>query len=387
MKIKIREFQLKFLLTNCHVLSLDYVNAKKSITIYFGKKENEIANVITLDQNQRFIKCFEDYDVTVIEIFENDFTIQEINYLNPDYNYINGFGYYIGQNIYLAGYPSVKNTIGERYISSGKIKEINKKEVFKFYHTLDTRSGSSGSPICLIENQFVIGIHKSGSKILNLNMGTFIGIIINELQNIYPNHNKKQIDLSYIIKNDEMKYKTSDLESKNPITKIAFSLGISLDICHMELRNNKYTIINGDIRKSCGGKYGAIGIKKYRDFKDKPPITNIIGTISNKQQPDTIQENGCTYHLIKDFNNNGNIHFEECGCYCYLYYTTDNKYSPIKDIEFISYDKEAKNFIEMAQNSSLSESSGNLDIARMRGFKFNKGNWQPARYNYIIIYR
>ena len=239
--MKIREFQLKLLLTNCHVLPVDYVNPKKSITIYFGKKENEIANVITLVQNQRFIKCFEKYDVTIIQIFESDSTIQE-NYLYLDYNYKNGYDYYIDQNLYLAAYPSVKNNNIERYISSGKIIKIKD---FEFTHSLDTRSGSSGSPICLIENQSVIGIHKSGNKKLNLNMGTFIGIIINELKNIYPNHNKKQIDLSYIIKNDEMRY-------KNPITKIAFSLGKSLDICHKELKYNKYTIIDGDIRNNVG---------------------------------------------------------------------------------------------------------------------------------------
>ena len=54
---------------------------------------------------------------------------------------------------------------------------------FELEHTLDTRPGSSGSPICLINNRCVIGIHKSGDKNTFINQGTFLGEIIDSLEN------------------------------------------------------------------------------------------------------------------------------------------------------------------------------------------------------------
>ena len=62
----------------------------------------------------------------------------------------------------MAGYPrDERNELNERCICSGKIKEIGIGiKDFEFKHTLDTRPCSSGSPICLIENLNVVGIHK-----------------------------------------------------------------------------------------------------------------------------------------------------------------------------------------------------------------------------------
>ena len=64
------------------------------------------------------------------------------------------------------------------YSATGKIIAIDD---FEFEHTLDIRSGSSGSPICLITNRLVIGIHKSGNKSIHINQGTFIGTILEKL--------------------------------------------------------------------------------------------------------------------------------------------------------------------------------------------------------------
>ena len=62
-----------------------------------------------------------------------------------------------------------------------KIKRVFNN--FEFEHTLDTRKGSSGSPICLINNRCVIGIHKAGDKNTFINQGTFLGEIIDSLEN------------------------------------------------------------------------------------------------------------------------------------------------------------------------------------------------------------
>ena len=126
---------------------------------------------------QKIIKFFEPpIDITVIEIIEDD-KIPEKKFLYPDLNYKHGYSFYLGQNCCLAGYPKNENNEGERCISSGEIKKVNDLE---FIHSMDTRSGSSGSPICLLDkNMCVIGVHKEGDKINKANHGTFIGYILN----------------------------------------------------------------------------------------------------------------------------------------------------------------------------------------------------------------
>ena len=115
-------------------------------------------------------------------------------------NYKNGYDYYLYNNkIYLAGYPNVINNKGEKHISSGYIKKV---DTFKFLHSLDTRSGSSGSPICLIDNKSVIGIHKGGNKEKQINNGSFIGVILDDLENDDISKYKGNNDYPF---NDEIK--------------------------------------------------------------------------------------------------------------------------------------------------------------------------------------
>ena len=161
------------------------------------------------------------------------------------------------------------------------------------------------------------------------------------------------------------------LKNINPITDISFSLSESMEKCCIELNSNSYEVIDGNIRESCGGKYGAIGVKKFGKC-EKYPITNIIGTLTEERQYfDNFKLNGIDYNLITYFNDNGDIHLNEGGVYCYLYYTRDKKFSPIKDIIFKSYDyeNEKTDKQEVAQNSIFSLVGGDLDLAGMRGFK------------------
>ena len=61
-----------------------------------------------------------------------------------------------------------------------------------------------------------------------------------------------------------------DYYNSNPITEITFSLGKTLEDCYNGLKRNNYQVIDGDIRESCGGKYGALGVKKYKDYQRDP---------------------------------------------------------------------------------------------------------------------
>ena len=80
----------------------------------------------------------------------------------------------------MAGYPRLLGKKDERCICSGQINEIIG---FDFEHTLDSRGSSSGSPICLIDNKCVVGIHKQGDLERPVNYGIFLGIILDNLEN------------------------------------------------------------------------------------------------------------------------------------------------------------------------------------------------------------
>ena len=223
--IKINEIKKFFMFTNCHVISQKLVKLKAYMSIYYGEKKNEKLKVIILDEDKRFIKCFnEPIDITVIEILKED-EIPEYNFLEPDFNYKNEYNNYEQKDLYLAGYPKSEQYQSERQASSGTIKKIF--EEFQFEHTLDTREGSSGSPICLGSNLNVIGIHKSGDKDKNINYGTFIGKILDELINYVKKTNKKENNINY---------------NKNKISaEIAFNEKIKKCVCNVSFKNENTT--------------------------------------------------------------------------------------------------------------------------------------------------
>ena len=180
-----------FLVTNCHAIPESFVEEKKEIDIFFGNSKMERKRKIDLDRNKRYIKCNKNCDYTVIQILNKD-KIFKGKYLYPEPNYKKGCEFYLNQPCYLAGYPVInKDKEGypkkkpERCISPGKITQINKVYKYDFEHYLETKNGSSGSPICLQclqDNKFfIVGIHKQYNNRKNINCGTFIGVIIDEI--------------------------------------------------------------------------------------------------------------------------------------------------------------------------------------------------------------
>lgn len=176
------------------------IDSKKEIDLYYGKKYNETKISIKLDKKERYISYFDDEkDVTVIEIIDKD-KIPENKYLLADLSYKYGYDIYKNGKFLLAGYPKDPLYEKERHISSGEIKEI---DGFEFEHSLDTRHGSSGAPICLFDNIKVIGIHKQGDRYEPINYGTFIGTIIDELENEYKEIKSEKIVSSLFISLEE----------------------------------------------------------------------------------------------------------------------------------------------------------------------------------------
>ena len=152
---------------------------EKIIDIYYGTKDKETKKSLQLDINKRIIKCFKDpIDVISIQILKSD-DIPENKYLCPDRGYLdNDYNDYLNKYFYMAGYPQKEFSHLGRAVSSGKITKIKN---CSFEHILDSRAGSSGSPICLRESICVVGIHKSGNEAKHKNKGTFIGVVLEEL--------------------------------------------------------------------------------------------------------------------------------------------------------------------------------------------------------------
>ncbi len=194
-KMHLKKSIYKFLLTCNHSIPQQTIDSKIKIAIYYGLKNEEIKKKIELDTEQRFIKTYEELDVTVIEIKEED-GISEYRYLSPDLNYKNGLQHYLNAEVYTAGYPNVQIHKKDKHYSAGKIRSINEED-FIFGHTCDTKEGSSGCPI-INYDRLVIGIHFGGDIENKINYATFIYKIIDELlleeKNINPLMNDNSMD-------------------------------------------------------------------------------------------------------------------------------------------------------------------------------------------------
>jgi len=175
----------KFLLTCFHVIN----SVKVDVSIEI-EKNNENNRTFKLALENRDIRLLPDpIDITIIEIKDSDLFIEDIGFLDYDSNYDKGYQQYEDINIFNLGYPDGN----ELSTASGKINRIDHND---FYHTIDTKAGSSGSPILLFNTLKVIGIHKEADTKKKLNVGIFIGEVINNLESNNPKLNK-------ITKNDQ----------------------------------------------------------------------------------------------------------------------------------------------------------------------------------------
>lgn len=202
-----------FFISNQHVITEEMIEKKETIDIFFGDAEKK--REINLDKNERYIKYDKNHDYTIIQILKKD-RIRNDQYLEPDPNYKKGAEFYKDKYCYLPGYPQSDNIKEEnvqvRAISTGEIKKINKD--YDFEHTLDTLNCSSGSPICLKSNLRLIGIHTGFSKIKKNNCGTFVGII---MENINKENIIKEINLIKE-KDDSKEYDKENIEDLNQLS-------------------------------------------------------------------------------------------------------------------------------------------------------------------------
>ena len=163
----------RYLITNYHVIDLDSLNEKIEIEIWNKKK-------FILNPNNFNIKYLKKpKDIMSLEIKDLYDDFLDVEFLNYDRNYEDGYLIYKDADIFTIEHPLGKNAS----CSSGKIIDINE---YEFDHNISTEPGSSGCPILLLNDNInlikVIGIHKNGDEKMKINGGTFIGEIINEIK-------------------------------------------------------------------------------------------------------------------------------------------------------------------------------------------------------------
>ena len=74
---------------------------------------------------------------------------------------------YSNKSIYIINYPEDKDVV----VSYGQPPDLSE---FEIQHKCITKEGSSGSPILLINNQKLIGIHSGSSKRYLYNIGILL---------------------------------------------------------------------------------------------------------------------------------------------------------------------------------------------------------------------
>ncbi len=158
---------IKVLFTSNKVLNKEIIERDKIITLKYKTDE-----IIELKMERRFYYSNVDLDFTCIKIFDEDKIKDYFNIYN--YSTIEKSN---NEEIAICQYPQG----GNLEIKTGYLNKIEGEKI-KYLGT--TYIGSSGSPIILLKNCSVIGIHLESSSELKMNLGVFI-------QNIKEDINEK----------------------------------------------------------------------------------------------------------------------------------------------------------------------------------------------------
>lgn len=177
--------RLPVLITNNHVLEESDISLGNEINFSINNDSSHFN--ITID-NSRRVYTNKKFDITIIEIKNTD-NLDINSFLDIDEHIFddNPQKNYKKESVYILHYPH--GNISE--YSSGKIIAI-REDNYNIYHTCQSQSGSSGSPIIKLTNHKVLGVHKGAQDNKNYNLGTFIKDPINDFYQKMENINNKK---------------------------------------------------------------------------------------------------------------------------------------------------------------------------------------------------
>ena len=158
---------LNLLITNNHVLNEQDIIIGNTINISLNNEK--IFKNIKIDLNRKKYTN-KDLDVTLIEIKHEDnienYLLLDDKIMNNDIDNYNNL--YKSESLYILNYINGKDIFN----SQGILNNINENKII---HKCNTDTGSSGSPILLLKNNKVIGVHYGASKHnKNFNFGTLL---------------------------------------------------------------------------------------------------------------------------------------------------------------------------------------------------------------------
>jgi len=232
------DFQLlPVLITNSHVINKSILY-QKDAKIRLEIKEEENAKELCL--NDRIKYTNEEYDVTIIEIKDED---NILNYLELDENIMYSIFEddtinmkFINSTVYALQYPE-----GVLSVSYGTIGNIYDDKKYFFNHKCSTSAGAGGSPILNGFNNKVIGIHIKGGK-QNFNKGIFLNQAIKEFiqQSDYNDFYLKKFNKKYNLNIKDYQINKLDLRWKG-----LGDAGLE-DLCKIEFKELKELILNNN---------------------------------------------------------------------------------------------------------------------------------------------
>ena len=279
---------LPVLITNNHIINEIDISSNKKITLIL--KNDSIEKSLILDDS-RLRYTNGKLDITIIEIKENKDQLKNqylelddsiINYLKLNKNEREQPNYlnikYSNKSIYIMHYPEDKDVV----VSYGPPPKLNESEIC---HKCCTNPGSSGSPILLINNQRLIGIHCGSYISYNtpFNKGALLIHSLIEFEGIKNNLILISKEGGYININDIIKNRSSyiiaefDIEEDKKNTRIInsyenlFNKNLNNFENDKEIKEKCEIIVNGrkipfsyNYKFDKRGKYSI----KY-NFKDK----------------------------------------------------------------------------------------------------------------------
>ena len=172
-----KDFKIKALITNNHVLDFDEIAPGKIIKILVN--QGNFSKTIVIDAGRK-LYTNEKFDITIIEIKDSD-NLNYIHYLEIDERVFYDCKYIKEKYpaVYIINYkgksPEAIYSLGNMTIS---IDYIN------IEHKCNTWPGSSGSPILELSSFKVMGIHKGNKLTKTINVGTFLKYPIEEFQKL-----------------------------------------------------------------------------------------------------------------------------------------------------------------------------------------------------------
>ena len=289
-KIPFNQKKIGVLITNNHILDEDDIETGKRIILSLNNEEIT-KKIIIYSKRKKYTN--KKLDVTIIEIFEEQDDIKDFlnlskqieNQLKLNNLSINDFdNIYKDESIYLLNYIKAQEIVA----SFGLLQNINDD---KITHKCNTLGGSSGSPIILLEDQTVIGVHYGSNSNSKYNLGTLLINPILEFQEKNESIKINEISIKDKTKYNEIMYHDEDFDYKSNIKNIS------------EQINKSY---GNEIAKLVELSYQ---VKTKDAFKDGI----VIGTNSNEEEVKVYKTKDGKYSFknpkekLNNVNDNNNI--------------------------------------------------------------------------------